>query len=90
VAASQEIILEVIRSEEFVVASVSKDSVNPAVGAPARRERAKHHQLEAIAWMCASGVPLGKISSLAGLAESYINRLPPSRLQLSAAVRCAA
>ncbi len=48
---------------------------NPTFGPPARRERAKHYQLEAIAQMSVSGTSPGKMAAVTGFSEPYINRL---------------
>ncbi len=49
--------------------------VNPTVGPPARRERAKDYQLEAIARMSVSGTSPGEMAAVTGLSEAYITRL---------------
>ncbi len=49
--------------------------VNPTFGPPARRERAKDHQLEAIARMSVWGNSPGKMAAVTGLSEPYITRL---------------
>ena len=70
-----ETILEVLRSKEFVVSSSPKVPVNPRPEPPAQRERAKHYQLEAIAYMSVSGTSPSKMAAVTDLSESYIIRL---------------
>ena len=50
-------------------------SVNPTFRPPARRERAKDYQLEAIARMSVSGTSPGEMAAVTGLSETYITRL---------------
>ena len=73
--APEETILEVLRRKEFVMPSSPKVPVNPTFGPPAQRERAKHYQLEAIAYMSVSGTSPGKMAEITGLSEFYITRL---------------
>ena len=49
--------------------------VNPTPKPKAVRERAKDHQLNAIAQMATMGTPAGTMSVVTGLSEGYINRL---------------
>ncbi len=49
--------------------------VNPTFEPPAQRERAKHYQLEAIAYMSVMGTSPGKMADVTGLSEFYITRL---------------
>ena len=70
-----ETILEVLRRTEFVVSSEPTTPVNPTFGPPARRERAKDYQLEAIARMSVSGNSSDKMAAVTGLSEPYITRL---------------
>ena len=72
---SGETILEVLRSKEFVVSSSPRVPVNPRPEPPAQRERAKHYQLEAIAYMSVSGTSPSKMAAVTDLSESYIIRL---------------
>ena len=70
-----ETILELLRSKEFIVSSSPKVPVNPRPEPPAQRERAKHYQLEAIAYMAVSGTSPSKMAAVTDLSESYIIRL---------------
>ncbi len=70
-----ETILEVLRRTEFVVSSEPTTPVNRTFGPPARRERAKDYQLEAIARMSVWGNSPGKMAAATGLSEPYITRL---------------
>ncbi len=70
-----ETILEVLRRTEFVVSSEPTTPVDPTFGSPARRERAKDYQLEAIAYMSVSGTSPGQMAAVTGLSETYITRL---------------
>ena len=70
-----ETILEVLRRTEFVVSSEPTTPVNPTFAPPARRERAKDYQLEAIARMSVSGTSPGEMAAVTGLSEPYITRL---------------
>ena len=49
--------------------------VNPTLEPPARRERAKGYQLEAIARMSVLGTSPGEMAAVTGLSEPYITRL---------------
>ena len=53
--------------------------VNPTFEPPRQRERAKHYQLEAIAYMSVSGTSPGKMADVTGLSEFYITRLLSSK-----------
>ena len=55
--------------------SSPKVPVNPNFDPPAQRERAKHYQLEAIAYMSVMGTSPGKMANVTGLSEFYITRL---------------
>ncbi len=57
------------------MSSSPKVPVNPTFEPPRQRERAKHYQLEAIAYMSVSGTSPGKMADITGLSETYINRL---------------
>jgi hypothetical protein len=70
-----ETILEVLRRKEFVVPSSPRASVEPDFRPPAQRERARHYQLDAIAYMSVSGTSLGEMTATTGLSETYITRL---------------
>ncbi len=70
-----ETILEVLRSKEFVVSSSPKVPVNPRPEPPRQRERAKHYQFEAVAYMAVSGTSPSKMAAATDLSESYIIRL---------------
>ena len=52
-----------------------KVPVNPTPGPEPQRERAKHYQLESIAYMSVSGTSPGKMADVTGLSEFYITRL---------------
>ncbi len=67
--------LEVLRRTEFVVPSSPRVSVNPTFGPPARRERPKDYQLEAIARMSVWGNSPAEMAAVTGLSESYVSRL---------------
>ncbi len=49
-------------------------SIAPS-GLPPGGSRAKHYQLEAIAYLSVSGTSPGKIAAVMGLSEPYITRL---------------
>ncbi len=49
--------------------------INPTPKPEPKRERAKHHQLEAITQMSVWGTSPGKMATVTGLSETYISRL---------------
>ena len=57
------------------MSSSPKVSVNLTFEPPRQRERAKHYELEAIAYMSVSGPSPGKLADVPGLSEFYITRL---------------
>ena len=57
------------------MSSSLKVPVNPRPDPPRQRERAKHYQLEAIAYMSVLGTSTSKMAAVTDLSESYINRL---------------
>jgi AraC-like DNA-binding protein len=60
---------------EFAVSSSATRPIKPTSRPPARRERAKHYQLDAIAYMSVSGTSPGEMAATTGLSETYITRL---------------
>ena len=55
--------------------------VNPTFEPPRQRERAKHYQLEAIAYMTGVGTSPGKMAAVMDLSERYINRFLSGKSQ---------